>query len=301
LSDGPQPRTQPDSSIGSFDDIKKHLQETESTLVDSAQLTIEQQKSIQDRLYRMIEYAVRRHDWYVDQCHRLLQIGVALIATAAAIGSLLGKIETLARSTQYFAWVLALSIFGTGIYLVYLYNSFLSSDHPYRKVVDIYSWYFKYLFPQEPSPKVSKGHEIATNQIAQEAARIKSFFEAFLGRATKPLSSIREDIEQVAILFLLQGYRLQQVKRMQKALFRGLVLGGFVFMCLIGSSLFARHPTAPNPVSSTVPPVAAMPALTIPCSCPQSNSEPPPSQRPQKSVKSPQSNAGNPQLTPKQQ
>jgi len=29
----------------------------------------------------MIDYAVRRHDWYADQVHKLMQIGLALLAS----------------------------------------------------------------------------------------------------------------------------------------------------------------------------------------------------------------------------
>jgi len=152
--------------------LKRELQKKERSSVEAAGLTDNQLKDVQDRLYKMIEYTVKRHDWFVDQCHRLLQIGLALIATGGAIAAIFVKFENLPRTTQSAAWLFALSLFGTGLYLVYLYNSYLSGEHPYRKVVDIHSWYFptkpSYLkrlvaFPDKPRKWTSRAEGL--NQI----------------------------------------------------------------------------------------------------------------------------------------
>ncbi len=59
-------------------DPKKILQEAELGKVKEANLDPNKLHSVQERLYKMIDYAVKRQDWYADQCQRLLQIGIGL-------------------------------------------------------------------------------------------------------------------------------------------------------------------------------------------------------------------------------
>ena len=47
-------------------------------------ITEEQAKSVQERLYRMIDYAIGRFDWYENQRHKFL--GMALIAIPILAG-----------------------------------------------------------------------------------------------------------------------------------------------------------------------------------------------------------------------
>jgi hypothetical protein len=181
----PQPEKSATKGISSvsYEKLKEELQQMELSLVNAAQLNEEQVKSTQDRLYRMIDYTVKRQDWYVDQCHRLLQIGLALIATGSAVVALFSKLEHLAGITQLLAWFFGGSLFLTGLALVHCYNHYLRGDHPYRKVVDIHSWYFAYRFPQQLDPNLSKRPETAKQQVNQEASYIKDYFTKFLTHA----------------------------------------------------------------------------------------------------------------------
>lgn len=259
--------------------LKEELQQAELSEVTGAQLTDNQLDIVQDRLYKMIDYTVKRHDWYVDQCHRLLQIGLALIATAAAIAAILVKLENLARAMDYLAWAFALSLFGTGLLLVYLYNSYLSGVHPYRKVVDIHSWYFAYRFPQPLDPNLSRSPEKAKQQVGQEKKYIAEYFARFLPHSKDRSSLIREDIEQVAILLILQRYRAQQVKAMAQSLFRGLLFT-FIFPLLIFGSLFL-HARQPNAGTSGL----SMPTTSAPAAAPSAATAPPaPSPAPTKAA-----------------
>lgn len=255
--------TKSPASIAShaYEEIKKKLQDIEFSLVSGASLSGDQLKFVQDRLYKMIDYAVKRHDWYVDQCHRLLQIGLALIATGAAVGAILVKFDSPGTPAPYLGWIFALALFGIGIRLVYLYNNYLSGDHPYRKVVSIRGWFFKYHFSEDLSPNLSHKREIAKQQVSEEADYIEKYFRSFVIDAKNPPSLMREDIEQVAILLILQRYRAQQVKIMASSLFKGLVFALIVFVLLIGSTLYGgvkriRHSlpaSTPSSSSSIIP------------------------------------------------
>jgi hypothetical protein len=252
---------------GAYDDLKADVQIREWRLVTEANLSGEPLKAIQDRLYRMIDYAIKRHDWYVDQCHRLLQIGLALMATGGAIAAIFIKIENLAALTQYLAWIEALCLFATGLILVYLYNNSLAGDHPYRKVVNIRSWFYKYLFSDELSPQISSSPERAKRQVAQEADFITKFFDSFLTHSKDGSNLLREDVEQVAILLILQRYRAQQVKKMANYLWRGVLAATVIFVGLGASFLFVHPHKSLNPVQTTIdsahapaPPNTSMPA-----------------------------------------
>jgi hypothetical protein len=149
--------------------LKNELQAKELSCVRDAKLDDDQLKLVQERLYKMIDYTVKRHDWFVDQCHRLLQIGLALIASGGVIVSLVARLDNLTRITQILAWLFGFSLFGTGLWLVHLYNRYMAREHPYRKVVDINSWIFHYRFPGYRDPNLSKSAETAKRQVQQEA------------------------------------------------------------------------------------------------------------------------------------
>jgi len=232
----------PDQLEKEFQRLRGELQDAEFKTVTGAELCENQVKTVQDRLYRMIDYTVKRHDWYVDQCHRLLQIGLALIATASATAAIFQKLENLPRPTQYLAWLFVVLLFGTGLILVLLYNNYLSGNHPYRKVVDIHSWYFAYRFPRHLDPNLDGSPTEQMKQVADEKNYIASYFTSFINQAKSVPNMIREDIEQVAILLILQRYRAQQVKEMAKYLFRGLSFSFVVLIFLILSLLFLTSP-----------------------------------------------------------
>jgi hypothetical protein len=235
----------------SYEKLKEELQQTELSLVNAAQLNEEQVKSTQDRLYKMIDYTGMRLDWYVDQCYRLLQIGLALIATGSAVVALFSKLEHLAGITQFLAWVFGGSLFLTGLFLVHCYNRYLTEDYPYRKVVDIHSWYFLYSFSRQLDPNLSQCGETAKRQVREAAGDIKDYFTKFLTHARNPRSLIREDIEQVTILLILQRYRHQQVTKMSKILYRGLLATGFILLLLILSLSFMSPPAQTTPATPT--------------------------------------------------
>jgi len=65
-----------------FEKAKERAQQIEREKIDGAGIDPNQEQRLRDRLYRMIEYAAGRHDWYDDQRHRFLQIGLALMASS---------------------------------------------------------------------------------------------------------------------------------------------------------------------------------------------------------------------------
>ena len=242
--------------VTSVDDPRKIHQEVEKALVEKANLTDDEQRSIQERLYKMIDYTVKRQDWYADQCHRLLQIGLGLIASSAAIIALFTKVEKLSVVSQFLAYSLGVSIFFTGIRLVYLYNIALAGDHPYRKLANITSWFFAYRFPEDLPQNISKNTEIARKQIEQESKYIREYFSNFLSHAKDKLGIIREDIEQVSVLLILQKYKHKQTQQMSRNLSNGLWVTTVILALFFLSLVFFPNRVS-IPISSTPTVVAS--------------------------------------------
>jgi hypothetical protein len=199
----------------------------------------------------MIEYAIHRYDWYVDQTHRLLEMGLALIASGVAIFALFVKVDGISCRTQVLGWFLGTLPFMTGLILAFFYTYDLQRDYPHRKIVDIRSWYFIYEFPRSLPANLSTDPTAALAEVDTVARNMLHFFHNWLAH-TKDHDFVREDLEQVAILLLLQRYAHQQVTKMTNWLFGGLAATFLVFIALGASWFRDRRP--PLPVCSTASP-----------------------------------------------
>lgn len=225
-----------ESSINFIEEKKQELQkfELESIKDNFEKLSTDEIKDVHDRLYKMIDYAVKRQDWYADQCHRLLQIGLGLIASGVAIIALFSNLENLQIVTKILGGIEGLIFFFTGLKLTDLFNRSLAGNHPYRNLVNISSWFYYYNFPEEYSEQnLSEDPNIAKEQVNQESDYIKNVFIKFLDQTTDKNKSIREDIEQVSVLFLLQKYKREKAQQMANALSTGICLTFLFFVFLI--------------------------------------------------------------------
>jgi len=220
-----------------FAEIKAQAQELEKKAISDAKIDQNQEDLIRDRLYRMIEYTINRHDWYDDQRYRFLQIGLALMAAGAALLSAFAALsKTLMISTYVFCCLLCIgiSVFFTGIFLVYLYNKGVERNHPYRKIVDIRSWYFAYNFPSGLSDHLSSSPDTAKSQVKEACSCLERFFDRWLQLAKEKQGFLKEDLEQAFILLLMQRYRYQQVKKMSSTLFLGMKIATvFILLTLV--------------------------------------------------------------------
>lgn len=197
----------------------------------------DKEKNIQDRLYKMIDYAIKRHDWYEDQKQKLLQIAVALLSVFAALSGIVAKLaydQSIVGVTFWLICLFLLSGILSGLFIVYKYNSTISLDHPYRKVTDIKSWFFKYNFGEDFTSKISSRENIAKKQVDQIVKSFKNFSENWLKFANEKKRFLIEDLEQVFILQILQKYRSEQLKSMSKALTSGIFASSaFLFLSVI--------------------------------------------------------------------
>lgn len=215
-----------DNPKKTIDDLKREAQKFEFNKIRKENLSSSQLDAFQERLYKIIDYAIGRHDWYDEQRTQFLQIGLALMAVGASLGAILvnfGKTWYISIYTLASVILVVLSIFLSGLIQLYLYNKGIQRDYPYRKIADIRSWYFKYNFPSGLEDNLSKDPSIAYNQVKEVKDNLEKFYGRILECANDKTNCIKEDLEQIFILLLLQRYRQQQVKSMSNALFNSML------------------------------------------------------------------------------
>jgi len=217
--------------------LRQEARSLEEQYLADANLSDERKKELSDRLKDMIMYAIGRHDWYDEQRLRFLTVGLALLAAFAALATVLTSLsDNLLILTSVIGWVGILCGFATGIALLYLYNSGVERDHPYRYIADIRSWYFIYGLRGKLPTAISKRDGIARKQKQQILNAYKNNMKRWYDCASEPNGFLKEDLQQVFILHVLQRYRYQDVKRMSKTLFYGMLITLIVFLLAIASS-----------------------------------------------------------------
>ena len=211
---------------------KNRAQEIKRKILKEA--NIYDKKEISERLYRMILYAIGRHDWYEDRLHRLLNIGVAFIAGFVALATFVSVVgSNMTLLSRIFSWVATFGVLVTGMSMVCYFNSRIARDHPYRKIVDIRSWYFIYNFPSGLRDSLSRRFHKKKQEIEETIQAYETFLKRWLEYAPDKDRFIEEDLQQVFILHLLQRYRFQAVKTMSRILYCGIwVIVGSVIVAV---------------------------------------------------------------------
>jgi hypothetical protein len=94
----------------------------------------------------------------------------------------------------------------------WLYNSELDKDRPYRSVSDIRFWYYRYNLPAR-SALISAGESLLSQAQAVLEER-KIFFDR-ISDNLKVGESMREDLEQLFILQVLQRYKSESLSQLR--------------------------------------------------------------------------------------
>ncbi|HSM96069.1 MAG TPA: hypothetical protein VLT91_08500 [Rhizomicrobium sp.] len=188
-----------------------------------------------EKIFKAISYAIGRHDWYEQQRSSVLQttltIALAFLAIAGASVHLSAGQPIKLTVISFGASLLAL--IGV-IFILHEYRAELNRDRPYRTISDIRFWFFKYNLPKRST---SHAQATQTSQAAAVAADRRTFFER-ISSTFRLKQSIREDIEQLFILHVLQRYKAESLLKMQDVLhWLGIFLGVEVLLYLLASIL----------------------------------------------------------------
>lgn len=175
---------------------------------------------LREKVYRAIDYAIRRHDWYEDQRARMFQVLLAVLTISV---SFVGLVLTNTKSSLLDSWGLLAILSVVFVALaraIFLYNHALDADRPYRLVSDIRFWFFRYNLPEHSEQLTRKP------DVVRIATRVLDERDRFLTRIKDnldPANSLREDFEQIFILHVLQRYKHESLQRLSWLLAYSLV------------------------------------------------------------------------------
>jgi hypothetical protein len=179
------------------------------------------------KTFAAIDYAIKRHDWFEDQRARMVQMQVTLatVVVTVLVAVTRGGIPS---DMSHRAAIVVLAI----VPLVYviraliLYISHLDSDPPYRLVSDIRFWFFRYNLPKESR---AFGLRSDPEKLVEDELAARQTFMARIKDNLDLKKSLREDLEQLYILQVLQRYKSESLSKL-----RYMVASFVVFILTVG-------------------------------------------------------------------
>lgn len=175
-----------------------------------------------------ISYCISRHDWFEEQRGKVFSQFVALFSSALAIVAVMSRIETfdllvekVVLGSLLFVMVWSLLRFSI------IYHSELNADRDYRYISDIRFWFFRYNLREKS--KSNSEPEVAVEDVSSQR---ENFFNRVLENYSLE-KSIREDLEQLFILHVLQRHKQESLTKMQWALSSFIVFGASQLVILI--------------------------------------------------------------------
>ena len=190
----------------------------------------------QEKTFRAIDYAIGRHDWYESQRANIFRITIALCGILVSIVTIFARLES-EDITTISSGLISLSLI-TLISLgrsVLLYNAELDGDRPYRLISDIRYWYFRYNLPKHSSE--SEEMRSPLNRAEAVAIERRDFFERVTSH-NKLEKSVREDLEQIFILQVLQRYKHESLTKMRWQLSYLVWASALAVFSLLGQSIY---------------------------------------------------------------
>lgn len=195
------------------------------------------QEFFQDRLYRMVDYAVGRHDWYEEQRGKLFQAALGMISFIAAAIAITTSFNDHSRVFVVTFYLGLISLGYAACRIIFLYTKVSEKNHPYRRAADIKSWYYRYAF--ESGSVIDDLDELFASEDKDRAVEdTRENFRSFLRKIDQKSikdSAIHEDLQQVFILYLLQNYRQINLKEM----YRVVRVWTIISAALFGTSLLS--------------------------------------------------------------
>jgi hypothetical protein len=192
-----------------------------------------------NKLLAAIEYAIQRHDWYEGQRVNILNSSLTAGGLlVAGIGLFAENVTTLSDPQKSIVFGIILTVVVALGIIVFEYQSQLDRDRPYRLTSDVRHWYYRYQLPERATHIGDRldFDKIASDQLEERLGYVKSLLENF-----DFVKSIREDIEQLYILHVLQRYKSESLQRMRWAFsyfifvlgLEALVLAYITFYCIV--------------------------------------------------------------------
>ena len=199
----------------------------------------DRRNEISDRLAKMIDYAIKRQDWYEDQRNKTLSLGIALLGLASFLVA--GILSSAVQPMIYFrfsAGLTLISIVGTAGWIIFEYVSGASENYTHRALADIRSWFFAYVIKEPVAKAAITDADRADENREVLIAAWKQFVAGWIDYEKRPDGFIAEDLQQVFILYLFQAMRRRSLRRMITAAYVGAIfIAAFLVPTIICAGL----------------------------------------------------------------
>lgn len=197
----------------------------------------ERRKQVLARLEKMIDYAIKRQDWYEDQRNKALSLGVTLLGLASfLVGGLLSQSVENMPYFRAFAAITLLAIVGTAAWIILQYVVGADENYTHRGLASIRSWFFAYVIKDKTAKAAifDMDKEEENKKILLEAW--ERFVRGWIEYEMHPNGFVIEDLQQVFVLYLFQAMRRQSLRRMIRGAYVGALI---IFICMVFTILSA--------------------------------------------------------------
>jgi len=194
-------------------------------------------KVISDRLGKMIDYGIKRQDWYEDQRNRILVLGLGLLGLSSfLVTGMLNQAVDKMPMFRLMAMLSLLAIVGTSARVIHLYARGAREMYTHRNLAKIRSWFFAYVVNERVTDAAvyNEAEDSKNRKLLEEAWQ--KFIEGWKEYADKEKGFIVEDLQQVFILYLFQSMRRRSLRRMIDAAING---SYFIALFLAGTIITA--------------------------------------------------------------
>lgn len=218
-----------------LDKKRRSLQDSELTEIRSLISRFSEKDSVKEefeyfvkKVSKAIDYCISRHDWFEEQRGKVFSQFVAIFSSALAIVAVMSRIEAFDSCVEktILGGLLTVMIFSL-FRISMVYHSELNADRDYRYISDIRFWFFRYNLPEK-----SKSNSDPKEAVEDVSGQRFNFFERVLDNYNIE-NSIREDLEQLFILHVLQRHKQESLTKMQWALSSFIIFGALQLVLLI--------------------------------------------------------------------
>jgi hypothetical protein len=185
----------------------------------------------------MIDYAIKRQDWYYDQRNKILAVAIALLGLASFLVTGLLSHETMQmRHFRLLAADTLLAIVGTSISIIVEYIKGASETYIHRSLADIRSWYFRYVVNDSVANAAIDSAAMRNQNRETLLGAWERFVNGWMEYEQRSGAFVVEDLQQVFILYLFQAMRQRSLRIMISCASTGAVI---IAVCLVVTIIFA--------------------------------------------------------------
>ncbi len=195
-------------------------------------VSLKDDDEIRDKLHQMIEYAIDRHDWYENQRNRFATVALTMLGFAGALMIGMGDPAKYNLTFRVFGTAFVVSIVVTSLVVLREYMKVSEASHPYRKLADIRSWYFRYVASNNFADDLNSlsNEETKRAELKKLGETLRDFVIKWQEYSSNKSGFVKEDLQQVFILYLLQNYRQRNLKVMLRELKSGTFISGILLI-----------------------------------------------------------------------